>query len=67
MQSTVVAGVGMTPFGKFIERGLTDLGVPACLAAIQDAGIAPREIQAAWCGNVFGGPVPGSGSWPRSA
>src|SRR4029077_5837150 len=52
-------GVGMTPFGKFLDRGLTDLGLPACLAAIEDAGLEPSQIQAAYCGNVFGGPVPG--------
>jgi acetyl-CoA acetyltransferase len=59
MENTVIAGVGMTPFGKFLDRGLTDLAVPACLLAIKDAGIGPRDIEAAWCGNVFGGPVPG--------
>jgi len=59
MESTVIAGVGMTPFGKFLDRGLTDLGLPACLAAIEDAGLEPSQIQAAYCGNVFGGPVPG--------
>lgn len=59
MEPTIIAGVGMTPFGKFPDRGLTDLGVPACLAAIADAGLAPADIEAAYCGNVFGGPVPG--------
>lgn len=59
MQSTVIAGVGMTPFGKFLDRGLTDLALPAVIAAVRDAGISPRDIEATWCGNVFGGPVPG--------
>jgi acetyl-CoA acetyltransferase len=59
MESTIIAGAGMTPFGKFLGRGLTDLAIPACLAAVEDAGIAPGHIQAAYCGNVFGGPVPG--------
>jgi acetyl-CoA acetyltransferase len=59
MEPTIIAGVGMAAFGKFPERGLTNLGVPACLAAIADAGLGPADIEAAYCGNVFGGPVPG--------
>jgi hypothetical protein len=30
----------MTLFGKFLDRGPTDLGLPARLAAVEDAGIA---------------------------
>lgn len=41
----------MTPFGKFPEANYLDLGRDACLAAIKDAGISPRQIQAAYCGN----------------
>jgi acetyl-CoA acetyltransferase len=59
MQSTVIAGVGMTPFGKFLNQGLVELAIPAVLAAVKDAGIELADIDATWCGNVFGGPVPG--------
>src|SRR3990170_1767762 len=50
-----VIGVGMTPFGKHPERNATDLGADAALAAIHDAGIEPRQIEAAYCGHVFQG------------
>jgi acetyl-CoA acetyltransferase len=36
-----------------------DLGREACWAAIQDAGIDPRAIQAAFCGHIYQGSVAG--------
>ena len=55
MSNVYVIGVGMTPFGKHPERNATDLGADAVLAAIHDAGIEPRQIEAAYCGHVFQG------------
>ncbi len=51
MDKVGIVGVGMTPFGKFPEADYLSLGRNACLAAIKDAGISPREIDAAYCGN----------------
>lgn len=59
MRGVSVIGVGMIPFGKYPERKLADLGWPAVKAAIRDAGIEPRRIQAAYCGTGLGGMMPG--------
>jgi len=55
-QKAVVAGVGMTRFGKHLDRTLSSLAHEAIEAALKDAGIEKGSIQAAWMGNV-GGPV----------
>lgn len=59
MRGVSVIGVGMVPFGKYPERKLSDLGWPAVKAAIVDAGIEPRQIQAAYCGTALGGMMSG--------
>ena len=51
----VVAGAGMTAFGKQPDRSPEDLGREAVLAALEDAGLDPRRIEAAYCGEVFQG------------
>lgn len=53
MNRVAIIGVGMTPFGKFPACNFLDLGRQACLLAIDDAGISPRQIEAAYCGNVL--------------
>jgi benzoylsuccinyl-CoA thiolase BbsB subunit len=59
MRGVSVVGVGMIPFGKYPERKLADLGWPAVKAAIRDAGIEPRQIQAAYSGTALGGMMSG--------
>jgi acetyl-CoA acetyltransferase len=54
-----VAGVGMTRFGKFLERGLKSLGEEAVTQALADAGVGTADIQAAWVGNAAAGLVTG--------
>lgn len=54
MRDVFVIGVGMTQFGKFLDRSLRDLGRVACWRAIKDAGIRPNQIQAGYCGNALG-------------
>jgi len=51
MRDVVILGVGMTRFGKFLERSLQDLGREATWAAIEDANIAPRDIPIAYVAN----------------
>ncbi len=48
----VVAGVGMTAFGKHGDRSLKSLAGEAIGAALADAGIEARALQAAWMGNA---------------
>ena len=54
-----VAGVGMTPFGKHMDKTLKGLAGLAVTDALQDAGIDSRELQAAWMGNAAAGVVIG--------
>ena len=54
MRDVVVIGVGMTRFGKFLERGMPDLGREAVWNAIGDAGIPPRDIRIAYVANALG-------------
>jgi acetyl-CoA acetyltransferase len=54
-----VAGVGMTAFGKFPERGLGDLGAEAVLAALDDAGLPGAAVQVAYAGHARSGRLHG--------
>lgn len=53
MRDVYIVGVGMTPFGKHLERSLRDLGFEACLNALQDAGCTPDTIESGYCGNAL--------------
>jgi acetyl-CoA acetyltransferase len=57
--NAIVAGVGMTHFGKMLDRGLKSIGAEAVEAAIKDAGIEARDIEAAFVGNAAAGLVTG--------
>ena len=54
-----VAGVGMTPFGKHLDRSLKSLAGQAINEALADAGLQLGDIEAAWMGNAAGGIVQG--------
>lgn len=60
--SAVVVGVGMTSFGKHMDRGLKSLGAEAARTAIDDAGLGAEDLQAAWVGNAAAGLVTGQES-----
>lgn len=59
MERAVVAGVGMTRFGKHMETGLKALGREALLAALADAGIDKDDLEAAFVGNAMAGLITG--------
>jgi benzoylsuccinyl-CoA thiolase BbsB subunit len=59
MREVVIVGVGSTVFGKFPEKLPYELGAEAAWAAIQDAGITPKDLQFAYCANLYGGMVIG--------
>ncbi len=62
-RDVVVLGVGLHPFGRFPDRSLDDLARHAALAALDDAGITFREIEAGFVGRVGGtGPPVGVGT-----
>jgi acetyl-CoA C-acetyltransferase len=50
-----IIGMGCTRFGERWDMGVEDLLVEAAYEAYEDAGINPRDIQAAWLGTVFSG------------
>lgn len=59
MKKAVVAGVGMTPFGKFLERNLKSLSEEAVGAALKDAQVEIQEIQCIYFANAAAGVVTG--------
>ncbi len=54
--AVAVIGVGCTQFGDLFERSYEDLICEAAFEAYADAGIDPREIQAAYLGTYLPGP-----------
>ncbi len=50
-----VVGVGCTKFGELWDQGVIDLIADPSFEAIEDAGIEPKDIQAAWFGTVHSG------------
>ena len=59
MGEVCVIGVGLTPFAKYRDRSLAEIGWPAVKQAIEDAGIEKRDIEAAYCGTALGGMMAG--------
>jgi acetyl-CoA C-acetyltransferase len=47
-----IIGMGCTKFGERWDAGPEDLVVEAAYEAYEDAGISPKDIQAAWLGTV---------------
>jgi acetyl-CoA acetyltransferase len=50
-----VAGVGMTPFGRHLDKTLKGLAGAAITEALLDAGLQGSDLQAAWMGNAAAG------------
>lgn len=59
MTKVAIAGAAMCRFGKFPELSVQDLGWPVVKAAVENAGIAPGEIQSAYVGSAYGGRLVG--------
>jgi 3-oxoacyl-[acyl-carrier-protein] synthase III len=53
--TTYLAGVGMTPFGKFRDSTLASLGSQAGREALADAGVDPHAIEMIACGSARSG------------
>ena len=49
-----VTGVGLTPFGEHSERTGRDLFAAAGLAALDDSGVDPDDVEALFYGNFMG-------------
>lgn len=59
MRPVIVAGVGMTPFGKFLDRNVKSLCEEAVKAALDDAGAGTGDVDQIYFGNAAGGTVNG--------
>jgi len=51
VSTAAIVGVGMTEFGRFRDRSLSQLAGQAIAAALADAGIEAAEVQAAFVAN----------------
>ena len=47
-----IVGMGCTKFGERWDAGTSDLIVEAAYEAYEDAGVDPKDVQAAWVGTV---------------
>lgn len=52
MRDVAIIGIGGTKFGSYPDKSVADLGIEACLKAIQDANVKPKDIQLAYAGNL---------------
>ena len=59
MQKVAIAGVGMTAFGKFLDRGLRSLSEEAVAAALEDANADVDDIDRVYFANAAAGVVTG--------
>jgi acetyl-CoA acetyltransferase len=59
MSEVRISGVGLHPFGRFEGVTGTDMGVVAVRAALAEAGVGVRQVQAAFCGTAYGGVAAG--------
>lgn len=59
MRNVVIAGVGMTSFGKFLQRNLKSLSEEAVKLALDDAGVSADQVDQVYFGNAAAGVITG--------
>ena len=59
MNNVYVAGIGQTPFGKFLERGVRALAEEALSAALADSGVEGERIGVTYFANALSGLITG--------
>lgn len=59
MRDVIISGIGMTGFGKFMDRNLKSLSEEAVRLALADAGITPAQVEQVIFGNAAAGVVTG--------
>jgi acetyl-CoA acetyltransferase len=59
VEDIYVVGVGMTPFGRLLEKDIKTLTREATQAALTDAGLVNSDLQAAFFGNASQGHMDG--------
>jgi acetyl-CoA acetyltransferase len=60
MREVCVIGVGLHAFGRFGDKEVIEIGREAVVSALADAGINWNQVEAAYCGTVFAGPMAGN-------
>lgn len=56
---TAIAGIGMTSFGKFLDRSVRSLSEEAVRIALADAGIGAERVDRVYFGNSASGVITG--------
>src|SRR5919204_6331132 len=59
MKDVAVLGVGMHAFGMWPDKTNATMGREAGMAALRDAGLSFRDVQAAYVGYIFAGVMTG--------
>ena len=59
MENVYIAGIGMTVFGRHLERTLDDLAGEALQAALADAGATATDLEAAFYSGMTNGSLQG--------
>ena len=54
MRDVSIIGVGMTRFGKYVDRSPQDLGEEAVWKAIEDANVSIKDLNVAYVANAVG-------------
>lgn len=60
MRDVYVIGAGLHPFGRFGDKDVIEIGREAVVAALDDSGVAWKDVESAYCGTVFAGPMAGN-------
>ncbi len=53
MSDVYVIGTDMIRFGRFPERSVPQIAIPSVLGALDDAGLAIKDMEALYCGCLF--------------
>lgn len=64
MSKIYIVGVGMTPFGRYLDRSIKDLTREAVSGALQDAGADIDVLEGVWFANAAQSILEGQGSIP---
>ena len=57
-----IVGMGCTQFGERWDVGYADMVIEAAYEAFEDAGVEPKDIQAAWYASTTRGGIAGAGA-----
>lgn len=58
-KTCAIIGVGMTPFGKLLDRSVRQLAEAAVQAALDDAGVQASDVDQVYFGNAVAGLITG--------